>query len=590
MIESLTLTDIGVIADADVDLGPGLTVITGETGAGKTMVLTGLGLLWGQRADPQRVRSGATASRVEGVVQVRDPAVREAVDAVLADTGAEWDDDGLIIARSVTAQGRSRAYVGGRTVPAAVLARVAEHLVAVHGQDDQFRLLQGTRQRSALDQFAGSSLREALLNYQQHYTRLRDAIRERQNLVQRSNDHAVRHDDIRHLVDEIEKVKPTEGELARLAAEADQLRHAEELAAAAQVALTALRGGTDESLRMSADEAVSLAKAALSRVDHHHSGLQAINTELTGVQQQLNEIALSLASLGAELRSDPARLSVIEDRRAALGAVLRHFRAYTQSVDATETSTLAWLVDAQTQLMEIDGAGEKIAELDASIERFRAAASTAAANVTAIRRQAAQELSAAVTAELTSLAMPRARLDVQITGRPPGEGLLLHVDGEMMSADKSGCDDVVFAFATRPEEEVRPLHRGVSGGERSRIMLAVEVVLAHTHAVPTLIFDEVDAGIGGRAAIEVGRRLARLARYKQVLVVTHLPQVAAFATTHLVVRPGADGQVTEASVAIVDATDRHRELARMLSGLDESESGVAHAQELLDLAQAEWTP
>ncbi|MFY9330513.1 MAG: DNA repair protein RecN [Candidatus Nanopelagicales bacterium] len=587
MIESLALTDLGVVASAEISLAPGLTVITGETGAGKTMILTGLGLLWGERADPQRVRAGADQSRVDGVVRVSDPVLREVLDVVLNEAGADWDGDDLLISRVVTGEGRSRAYLGGRQVPAAVLSRIAEKLVTVHGQDDQFRLLQGSQQRQALDTFAGATMQNALGRYREHYVQLRDAIRARQELAQQSADHTSRQFEIRGLLNEVDNLAPSANESAALAAQAATLRHAEGIAAAAHEALEQLRGDGEGNTALSADHRLAAARAALARVEMHHEGLKGVNGDLATIQQQLDEAGLTLASLGANLKSDPQQLATIEERRAALATVLRHFAAHTETSSPTEADMLEWAAQARAQIETMDGAGELMGRLDADIARLREESSLAAAELTRIRSEQAGVLGKLVTQEMTALAMPRARLEVTVTPRPPGEGLILTVNGQTVSADSSGSDDVAFGFATRPEESARPLHRGVSGGERSRIMLALEVVLAEGGRVPTMIFDEVDAGIGGRAAIEVGRRLARLAQHAQVIVVTHLPQVAAFGSAHIVVSSDAQGQVTAASVQVVDAEDRQRELARMLSGLSDSESGVVHAQELLDLANAE---
>jgi DNA repair protein RecN (Recombination protein N) len=312
MIESLALTDLGVVASAEISLAPGLTVITGETGAGKTMILTGLGLLWGERADPQRVRAGADQSRVDGVVRVSDPALREVLDVVLKEAGADWDGDDLLISRVVTGEGRSRAYLGGRQVPAAVLSRIAEKLVTVHGQDDQFRLLQGSQQRQALDTFAGATVQNALGRYREHYVQLRDAIRARQELGQQSADHASRQLEIRGLLSEVDNLAPSANESAALAAQAATLRHAEEIAAAAYEALEQVRGDGEGNTALSADHRLAAARAALARVEMHHEGLKGVNGELATIQQQLDEAGLTLASLGANLKSDPQQLATIE--------------------------------------------------------------------------------------------------------------------------------------------------------------------------------------------------------------------------------------------------------------------------------------
>lgn len=610
MLESVSLRDLGVIVAADVECGPALTVITGETGAGKTMLLTGLGLLWGDRADPARVRLGSTQARVDGVIRVSDAHLRQALQEILDESGGQWDEDSLIVSRTVSAEGRSRAHLGGRTVPAGVLAEVAGHLVAVHGQDDQRRLLSARHQREALDAFAGDDLGAALTRYRGVYEQLKAAIQRRAELTEEADDRRREAEGLRELVSQIADVDPQPGETQALREEASRLAHIDQIAAALATATALLRADTDESgfghdvgkdfgqgSSRGVEVTLGQARSALAAVSQHDATIGELLQRIDAVSVNLAEIVVDLAAITTGLESDPQRLDHVEERRARLAGLLR--RVSTHMHDAAhrdltgseldEQQVLEWVERARSRLAELDDDPEQIAELHQRIDDLRSQAAEHAEQVSQLRRAAAVTLSARVTEELAGLAMPRARLQVMVRPRPAGEGLALQVSGVATSGDRHGVDDIAFEFAAHDDDEPRPLGKGASGGERSRIMLALEVVLAGADPVPTMVFDEVDAGVGGRAAVEVGRRLARLAQHTQVLVVTHLPQVAAFADRHLVVRAGADGQVTQASIEAVEGEQRHRELARMLAGLEDSETAMAHAAELLDVAAAEAT-
>lgn len=582
MLESVSLRDLGVIVAAEVECGPSLTVITGETGAGKTMLLTGLGLLWGDRADPSRVRQGSGQARVDGVIRVTDPAMRARLQGILDEAGGQWDQDALIVSRTVSAEGRSRAHLGGRTVPAGILAEVAGHLVAVHGQDDQMRLLSPRHQREVLDAYAGEEMQAALARYREVYDELKSAIQQRAQLTEQADSRRREAEDLRELLALIAEIDPQPGEALALRDEAARLAHADQIAGALAVATGILREGF---AGQGVEDALAQAQSSLAPVSEHDATVEELVRRLASVSVNLSEIIIDLAAITTSLEGDPDRLDYVESRRARIAGLLRRVRTVTDVDD--ERQIIEWSEQASQRLDELDDDPEQIHNLTQRIERLRELAGCHAEEISRLRQSVAVSLSARVTEELAGLAMPRARLAVTVRPRPVGEGLALQVSGVATSGDRHGVDDVAFGFATHEDDDPRPLAKGASGGERSRIMLALEVVLAGTDPVATMVFDEVDAGVGGRAAVEVGRRLARLARHTQVLVVTHLPQVAAFADRHLVVRAGADGQVTQASIEAVEGEQRHRELARMLAGLEDSKTAMAHAAELLDLAAAE---
>jgi len=611
MLEEVRITGLGVIDDAVLELSPGLNVVTGETGAGKTMVVSGLGLLFGGRADPARVRPGAERASVDGRLRV-DP--RGAVARQVSEAGGDLDDEGgaLIISRSVSAEGRSRAYAGGRSVPVSLLTYLAYDLVAVHGQADQQQLLRPARQREALDRFAGPEHATVLTGYQRCYQRLQDIRGELAELTSRARDRAREAEDLRRGLAEIERAEPASGEDIDLLAEDERLSHADALHAAATAAHEALQSDPSSGLYEAPDALTLLAGArhALEAAAQHDAALAALAARLSEAAYLVSDVAAELASYAQAVEADPARLAVVQERRAELARLVRAYgsagTAFGPADDAESAAgggqgaaagaspdggmpgpaaepatggrgsiaaVLGWAKQAAARLGELDSADDKIAGLAEQAAALATTVGELAGQLSAARKNAAERFAAEVTAELVALAMPHARLTVAVT---PQDEFGPH-----------GRDEVEIRLAAHPGAPGLPLHKGASGGEMSRVMLAIEVVFAGADPVPTFVFDEVDAGVGGKAAVEVGRRLARLARLAQVIVVTHLPQVAAFADTHLMVEKADDGSVTSSGVSRLDEQGRIRELSRMLAGLEDSEFGRAHAEELLAAAAAE---
>ena len=622
MLEEVRITGLGVIDDAVLELSPGFNVVTGETGAGKTMVVSGLGLLFGGRADPARVRPGADRANVEGRLSVEadGPVARHVTDA-----GGDLDDGGgtLILSRSVSAEGRSRAYAGGRSVPVSLLTYLADDLVAVHGQADQQQLLKPARQREALDRFAGAGLAALLGDYQRAYQRHRDVRRELDELTSRAREREREAEDLRRGLAEIEQADPSDGEDLELLAEEQRLSHADALHAAATTAHEALLGDPSSGQYDAADAVTLLgvARQALEGAADHDAALAALGARVSEAAYLVSDVAADLASYAQSVEADPVRLAAVQERRATLTRLIRLFggpsaepagvpgadeqaggsgpaeaggvgqadgagaagRAGESGAAAAlgppdaaasgVTAVLAWAKRAGSRLAELEGDDDRITALTEEEARLAAEVGQLAGLLSAARKEAAEKFAGDVTAELVALAMPHARLTVAVT--------------PLSEAGPYGADDVEIRLSAHPGAPALALHKGASGGELSRVMLALEVVFAGADPVPTFVFDEVDAGVGGKAAVEVGRRLARLARRAQVIVVTHLPQVAAFADTHLVVEKADDGSVTRSGVARMDQAGRVRELSRMLAGLEDSEFGRAHAEELLAAAAAE---
>jgi DNA repair protein RecN (Recombination protein N) len=601
MLEEVRITGLGVIDDAVLELSPGFNVVTGETGAGKTMVVSGLGLLFGGRADPSRVRPAAERASVEGRLSV---AADGAVARQVNEAGGDLDDDGaaLILSRSVSAEGRSRAHAGGRSVPVSLLISLADDLVAVHGQADQQQLLKPGRQREALDRFAGADLAALLASYQRVYQRHRDVRAELDQLTSQAREREREADDLRRGLAEIEQAEPAEGEDVDLLADEQRLSHADALHAAATTAHEALLGDPSSGQYDTADAVTLLgaARQALEAAAHHDTAIAALGARVSEAAYLVSDVAADLASYVQSVEADPVRLAAVQERRATLGRLIRLYGAESpapagaggpagaaasaepagtpSSLPDGQTTggvaaVLAWAKRASARLAELEGDDDRIATLADEEASLAAEVGRLAGELSAARKEAADKFADDVSAELTALAMPHARLTVAVT--PLGE------------PGPYGADEIEIRLAAHPGAPALPLHKGASGGELSRVMLAIEVVFAGADPVPTFVFDEVDAGVGGKAAVEIGRRLARLARLAQVIVVTHLPQVAAYADTHLVVEKADDGSVTRSGVTRLDRPGRVRELSRMLAGLEDSEFGRAHAEELLAAAAAE---
>jgi DNA repair protein RecN (Recombination protein N) len=568
MLEEVRITGLGVIDDAVLELSAGFTALTGETGAGKTMVVTALGLLFGGRADPARVRPGAARAAVEGRLLVSPEVARE-----IEDAGGDLDDNGssLVLSRSVSAEGRSRAFAGGHSVPVALLQVLADDLVAVHGQADQQQLLKPGRQREALDRFGGPELAAALSDYRQVYNRHRAVRDELESLARAERERAAEAQTLRLGLAEVEAVTPVAGEDAALLAEEEKLANADALHAAATTAHEVLHGDPASATVDASDVStlLGIAGRALEPVRPHDPLLAGLADRLSEASYLISDVAGELASYTESVDSDPARLAAVQERRAALGRLVRAYGGASGDL----AGVLDWAQRAGSRLAELEGDDDKIAALAAEEASLQAEVISLAARLTGLRSAAAERFAAEVTAELTALAMPHASLTALIS--------------ELDAPGPHGADDVEIRLAAHPGAPALPLNRGASGGELSRVMLAIEVVFAGADPVPTFVFDEVDAGVGGKAAVEIGRRLARLARSSQVIVVTHLPQVAAFADNHLVVQKSDDGLVTASGVARLDRVGRARELSRMLGGMEESEFGQAHAEELLAMAARE---
>jgi DNA repair protein RecN (Recombination protein N) len=553
MLEELLIRDVGVIPEVAIQPAPGLNVFSGETGAGKTMVVAALGLLLGERADPDQVRAGADVATVEARLRPPPHSVRELI--------TEGDDE-LVVAREVAGgetSSRSRARVGGRLAPVSALAEGLGGAVELHGQAESTRLADPALQRQLLDRFGGSELAEVANGYAEAYRRLRDGEARLAQLHEQQAARSEEHQRLTAELTEIDAVNPQPGEEEALAAELTKLEHAETLVEAASAAAAAV---TDDG---GARDALGSAVAALRSGEDADESLAALRHRLEGASAEAQDVALELSGYADGLEADPERVEELRRRRAALAGLTRSYGPDLEAV-------IARAEHARARLTELGEGEQEAATIQAEVEAARTEVQEAGDALSAARREAGDRLVSEVADHLADLAMPQARMEVRVEPGEPGP---------------NGLDRVAFDLAANAGEPAVALGKAASGGERSRVALAIRLALADADETPILVFDEVDAGIGGATAVAVGEKLARLARGRQVLCVTHLAQLAAYADAHFVVSKSTDNGRTAADVAALKTEDdRVSELARMLSGAPDSEAALANAAELRQRAFA----
>jgi len=550
MLVELRIRNVAVIDTVVLPLAAGLNVLTGETGAGKSLIVGALGMLLGERAATDRVRGGADKATVEGVFEPRSmPALR----AMLDERGIDTDEETLVLKREIGSNGRSRAWINGSPVTAAVLAEVGARLVSVLGQHDSRQLVDAEHQRDVLDAYIGAlDIRARVAEAFAQLGALRSRERE---LELRRQDAAKRADYLRFVAREIDEANPVVGEDETLDGEIRRLSHAEELQTLAAQAAAAISG--DERAALTRLASVRRALVSLERIDPDTGRWQA---GFDAAVYALDELVRELETYAESIEADPSRLRTLERRRDQLLTLMRKHGPTLQEVIASGAQ-------ARTELDLVDGGTLDLAAIADARAAAEGALVEAAAELTHRRQSGAQQLARAVTELLPELGMPEGRLQVALT---PVE----HIGA-------FGAEQVTFVAALNAGGEARPLGRLASGGELARVMLALSTVLARLQQVPTLVFDEVDAGIGGAVAWQVGALMRRVAKHHQVLAISHLAQIAARAHHHVVVRKSAIGTVTTADTMVVRDEPRVIEIARMLGGDAEREVSRAHARELL---------
>ena len=570
-LEEISIRSLGIIDQSTLELGKGLNVLTGETGAGKTMILTALSLVLGGKSDSSLVRIGS--DRLVASAQFVLPKTNSEISLIADESGADISEGSLVLTRTVNSDGKSKAVAGGTTVPAATLVNFADHLVEIHGQAANHQIVKSARQRELLDRFAGSELAKAMSAYQgalSTYNDLKARIKSmRESSTKRDREIA----DLEEFLKGWSKLKPTRGEYVEVANQIARLSSVEDLRSASDGANQALSDETSGSLTSlgAARRFLDIAKGKDSRLDE----IASVVAEGFFV---LDEAARDLSSYLSALEADPAKLDALQVRKAEIIAFIKKWGSAADP-DAELIALSEKAKTARATIADLTGGEDRIAELESEMQGAKKELLSQAKLLTKIRTSAALKLSESVSTEIHALSMPHTEFSISINSADY-EGSLKESDFTIL-----GCDEVIMQIQGHRDGPLIALGKGASGGEMSRIMLALEVVLAQTHPVGTYIFDEVDSGVGGKAAIEVGRRLAALAKHSQVIVVTHLPQVVAWADTHFVVKKSDDGSISQSDVEKLDNQNRIEEIARMLAGLEGSSSAREHAAELLAMRE-----
>ena len=571
-LEEISIRNLGIIDQSTLEFGGGLNVLTGETGAGKTMILTALSLVLGGKSDSDLVRTGS--ERLTASAQFALSKVSGALNEIAESSGADISEGSLILTRTVNSDGKSKAVAGGTTVPAATLANFADNLVEIHGQAANHQIVKPARQRELLDRYAGPKFLTALTNYQEifaSYNELKARIKAAQESASKRDREVA---DLEEFLNAWTKLKPVRGEYAEVANQIARLSSVEDLRAASSGANSALSDETSGALT-----ALGAARRFLDVAKGKDSKLDEISSALAEGFFLIDDAAREISSYLTALEADPAKLDALQSRKAEINSFLKKYgSALEADEDLAALSVRA--KGAKEAIADLNGGEDRIRQLQADLGEIKVKLLQSAKELTKLRTESAVALSKSVTSEINALAMPHTKFSIAIS-TPDYKGALKESDFTSL-----GCDEVLMQIQGHTDGPLIALGKGASGGEMSRIMLALEVVLAQTHPVGTYIFDEVDAGVGGKAAIEVGRRLAALAKHTQVIVVTHLPQVAAWADTHFVVKKSGDGSVSQSGVAKLDDKSRVEEIARMLAGLEGSASAQEHAAELLAMRES----
>jgi DNA repair protein RecN (Recombination protein N) len=567
-LEEISIRNLGIIEESHLELGRGLNVLTGETGAGKTMILTALNLVIGGKSDSALVRHGS-----ERLTAAATFAIEKSIPAPLAraleESDLEVEESKLIFARSVTSEGKSKATCNATSVPASTLSELSAHLIEIHGQSANIQLVKPARQRELLDRFGGVAIEKFQREYSLHYEAYLDLKNRIKAMKSASSERDKEIAEMEAFLDGWSKLKPVRNEFSTIADEISRLSSVEDLRLASTGSLSAISDEENGALT-----SLGVAKRFLEQGKGRDSRLDAIGDQIAESFYILDEASRELSSYLSGLEADPDRLNELQERKAALSTFVKKWGPIGEP-DEVMIELAARAKRGREEISDLRGGDERIAQLEGELATIKSQLLASARQLSNARGKAAEALAIAVSAELKELSMPHAELVVDVI-TPDYEGALKESDFTLL-----GCDEVSISIKAHANAAKIAIGKGASGGEMSRIMLALEVVIAQSHPVGTYIFDEVDAGVGGKAAIEVGRRLHRLAQHSQVIVVTHLPQVAAWADTHFRVAKRSDGSIVQSGVEKLSESARVEEIARMLAGLEESASALEHAAELL---------
>ena len=562
-LTELSIRNLGVIENANVELNPGLTVLSGETGAGKTMVLTALGLILGRKSDSDLVRTGQERAVVSGRFTLNTDLQNQ-----VSELGGEIEDNDVIITRTISNQGKSRITLGGLPSTANDVNNLCQELVEIHAQASTARLTKPNVARELLDRFG--DLSNQIATYREKFTDYRDLLNRISDLEKAISVRDEKLAELKEFEQAVKQLKPKTGELSEIDALISKLGSVEALGQSTSTALNLL-SENDESI----SNQLSQVKKNLDAVYGKDVVLDEQIDRLQEIFLNLQDLISDLYSYSQSLEADPVRFEALQTRKAAINALIKKYGTGSDRNIAFEQIIERYAAVA-SQISDLDNGSDRIDELKNQAGKEFTELKKNALALSKARSDSAKQLATKVTSELTALAMPNAALIVDVEAADPAEFSNYTIDG---------IDEVTLLFGAHSGAKPLPIHKAASGGELSRIMLALEVVIAEREPVGTYIFDEVDAGVGGKAAIEVGKRLSKLAKNAQVIVVTHLAQVAAWADHHLVVKKNEQGSVTQSDVSEVLESERLTEIARMLSGQEESKTAQQHAKELIQLVK-----
>jgi len=557
-LDEISIRGLGVIDSAAVSFSPGFTAITGETGAGKTMVLTALGLITGTKADADFVRTNAERSVVSAQFTVNDEIANE-----IEDAGGVTDENTLTISRSVTSDGKSRITLGGTLSTASKVQDISSSLIEIHGQSSSHRLSKPAVQRDLLDGYGDLAIQ--LFSYQSVFEAHNEMVQRIAQLKKETASSAELIKSLKEFASEFSAIMPTTGELSEIENEINRLGSVEDIHLMLSQALNILESDDGGGL-----SAVKSAKKPLETLLNKDTELDKHIERFAEILYNLEDNVSELLSYLTRLEADPARFEYLQLRKQSINTLIKKYGKGSDKEIAFENLIIEYQNTA-SRLADLDGGEDRIAQLEVERKKLFSELSVSAKLLTKARVEAAAKMSTAVTNELAALSMPNASVSVEVVAADYDNPKSYH---------SYGVDEVSFLFAPHTGSKLASLAKIASGGEMSRLMLAIEVVIAAKAPVGTYVFDEVDAGVGGKAAVEVGRRLAALAKNAQVIVVTHLPQVAVWADNHLVVVKDQSGSITESSVLTLKKEDRLKEIARMLAGQEDSETAQKHAEEL----------
>ena len=576
MINDLRIQNIGVIEDVSLEMSNGFTVLTGETGAGKTMILTAFQMIIGEKVDSSLVRANEKSALVEAFIKVpQDKELRQR----LEELDVAIEDDGTQISRTIAREGRGKIILGGRSVPSATLEEITQSSITIHGQGDQVLLNKSSFQRQLLDQFAGDEHLANLVKYQDLYSKYTETKKKLEELKKAGGQNALRIAQLQESVKELNDAQLEVDEEVSITERINLINNSEDIFESLALADKLLNGAEDGTTSVTSQ--LNQARKALDTAAAKSERISSLRDQISNLEIEVSTLARDVNRDLASLDRDPATIDKLESRRALIKKLLTKYGP--TSKDALEN-----IKKFTEELATIEDLPSAIESVEKEIQMQLSELAIRARKIHDSRVDSSTKISLAIEKELKSLSMPNADFKVRIETSEDQAGLKIKVDKNEthLHFDNYGVDQISFEFSANPGQPLRPISKVASGGEMSRIMLAIELVFSKSGASKTMIFDEVDAGIGGAAAIEVGKRLKALAKNHQIVVVTHLPQVAAFADKHLKVEKSASGNITTSSVMELDSDARVTEIARMMAGIQDSASALEHARELLGMSQS----